>query len=178
MDTTFHFLLVLIVVGIASYGWRNRRRRPREAGFPFVYINQNGTARELTAEERAYLETDFAGGDGGRPYIKSNYKSKDGWGSISGFIERVKVPAHVRIEAPDPAFGNKGAEELEDPIEAALAIGDRVTANPDGSVTIAPDPDLSDAERFRLHQEHQLLKQREREARAKLKEPPGGADSP
>ena len=45
-----------------------------------LYVEVDGTARELHADERAYLETDFEGGDGARPYVKSKYEQRDGSG--------------------------------------------------------------------------------------------------
>jgi hypothetical protein len=39
--------------------------------YPYVFINADGSARELHAEERAYLETEFKGGDGAAPWLRS-----------------------------------------------------------------------------------------------------------
>jgi len=39
--------------------------------YPYIYVNADGTARELHAGERAYLEMEFKGGDGAMPYIKT-----------------------------------------------------------------------------------------------------------
>jgi hypothetical protein len=50
------------------------------APYPYVYVNADGTARELHANEQKYLETDFKGGDGAAPYVKSSYQERDGWG--------------------------------------------------------------------------------------------------
>ncbi|MCV6638352.1 hypothetical protein [Candidatus Albibeggiatoa sp. nov. NOAA] len=66
--------------------------------YPYVYVNDDGSARELTTDEKAYLETPFHPADSGRPYIKSNYKAKDGWGSISGFCSRADLPKHIKVK--------------------------------------------------------------------------------
>jgi hypothetical protein len=50
--------------------------------YPYVYIKPDGTARELHASERAYLETEFKGGDGAMPSIKDSYEERNGWGEI------------------------------------------------------------------------------------------------
>ena len=41
--------------------------------FEFVYVENDGTVRELDNDEIEYLETEFEPSDGARPYIKSNY---------------------------------------------------------------------------------------------------------
>ena len=66
--------------------------------YPYIYIEEDGRARELHATEREYLETPFQFGDGGRPYTKSSYEQKNGWGKTNGFLERSKVPDQVHIE--------------------------------------------------------------------------------
>jgi hypothetical protein len=38
--------------------------------YPYIFIDDDGTARELHAAERAYLEQVFIPFDGGRPYVK------------------------------------------------------------------------------------------------------------
>jgi hypothetical protein len=68
-------------------------------GFPYVYVEADGIVRELTQEEQNYLRTDFFPSDSGRPYLKTRYQEKDGWGSIKGFIPRNRVPARITISA-------------------------------------------------------------------------------
>jgi hypothetical protein len=79
---------VIVIAVVAFLFWKWGPRRPQEPGFKFVYVNQDGSVRELSPEERGYLSEEFPGEDGGRPYIKWSYESRDGWGSKSGFIER------------------------------------------------------------------------------------------
>ena len=52
---------------------------PAAAPYRYVYVIADGTARELHVSERQYLETEFSGGDGAAPYIKSSYSERDGW---------------------------------------------------------------------------------------------------
>ena len=73
----------------------NADARPMRSTDEFVHVNQDGSVQELSLDERAYLSSEFSPGDGARPYIKSSYKSKDGWGSISGFLRRTRVPRHI-----------------------------------------------------------------------------------
>jgi hypothetical protein len=39
---------------------------PAADPYPYVYVNADGTARELHASEQKYLEAEFKGGDGAR----------------------------------------------------------------------------------------------------------------
>ena len=68
-------IIIFRVVAVTSI-WRNPLRKP-EPGFEYIYVNYDGSARELTAPEREYLSTPFAPDDGNRPYIKRAYKVTD-----------------------------------------------------------------------------------------------------
>ena len=65
--------------------------------YPYVFVENDGSVRELHLEERKYLETPFSPFDGGRPYIKEDYESRDGWKSIKGFCPRAKIPDGMLI---------------------------------------------------------------------------------
>ena len=65
--------------------------------FPYVYVNNDGSARELTAEEQEYLRTEFHPADGGRPYIKLRYGSRTPDGRLRGFLRRRSLPARVVV---------------------------------------------------------------------------------
>jgi hypothetical protein len=45
----------------------------------YVYVNEDGTARELHPNERQYLETEFLPGDGAAPHVKRSYTERNGW---------------------------------------------------------------------------------------------------
>ena len=62
-----------------------------------VWINVDGSARELTDAEKKYVDTEFSPFDGARPYIKSRYDQRNGWGELSGYLERKLVPDGVHI---------------------------------------------------------------------------------
>jgi hypothetical protein len=70
--------------------------------YPYIYVNDDGTARELHAAERQYLESIFPSSDGSRPYVKRMFYARDGWGSIQGFCRRSKLPRDLLV-APAPA---------------------------------------------------------------------------
>ena len=103
----FGIFLVLILVLCGWWSLLRRSRRPKESGFRYVYVNNDGSARELTADEQVYLNTEFSGGDGARPYIKFRYESLTPDGRISGFLERRQVPAKIEIQ-PAPILNVSG----------------------------------------------------------------------
>jgi len=101
---------ILLAPVLVLWGWWSflrRSRRPKESGFRYIYVNPDGSARELTADEQEYLSTEFSGGDGARPYIKFRYESLTPDGRIIGFLERRQLPARIEIQAaPTPAPNN------------------------------------------------------------------------
>jgi hypothetical protein len=67
-----------------------------------VWINDDGSARELTEADKKYVDSDFSPFDGARPYVKPTYRSRNGWGEIKGYLERDRLPNNVPIN-PAPA---------------------------------------------------------------------------
>jgi hypothetical protein len=93
---------------------------PKMAAVPnadaLVYVNEDGSVRELTAAERSYVETEFSPLDGARPYIKSRYRDRTAWG-IQGYLPRVEVPENVFIhpapqDTPQPQTPQTVADSL------------------------------------------------------------------
>jgi hypothetical protein len=89
--------LILLLAVIFFYLRHFVPLRKREPGFEYVYVENDGTVREVSEDDQAYLNTHFSPGDGGRPSIKTRYKSRNGWGNISGFIPRRRVPRQLPI---------------------------------------------------------------------------------
>ena len=105
--------------------------------YPYIFVNDDGTARELHAAERAYLEAAFLPFDGGRPYVKSNFEARDGWGSAKGFLERSKLPVGLLVASapannPNPPMNR--ADHLAFIKEKAVRFGFEVTEKRDGTV--------------------------------------------
>ncbi|NKB48461.1 MAG: hypothetical protein GKS02_03740 [Alphaproteobacteria bacterium] len=140
-----------------------RPHRSTEPDFEFVYVNQDGSVRELSPAERTYVSSEFSGGDSGRPYIKSNHKSRDAWGSLSGFIERGELPARTKILPVHPDFDARVKELGFDKLDAHRAAGDIIETNADGSITCTPNPRISREEGFELMRRWNLAHQQERE---------------
>lgn len=145
-------------------------------GFPYVYVNQDGSVRELSQNEQKYLSTEFQGADGGRPYVKPQYETKDGWGSQSGYLQRHLLPKHLAIDPVNPNYDAAVKEFDKDFMQkrwnAERAAGDTVTVHPDGSISSTPNPAISHKERFDLIRAYNLAEQRKREALAKFETGP------
>jgi hypothetical protein len=60
------------------------------AGDALVYVNEDGSVRELTDAEKTYVETEFSPLDGARPYVKSRYFDRTAWG-LQGYLPRTQV---------------------------------------------------------------------------------------
>lgn len=73
-------------------------------GFEYVYVEIDGTVRELDNGEIEYLETKFEPSDGARPYIKSSYNQLTPDKKILGFLHRDKVPKNIKISKTDLRF--------------------------------------------------------------------------
>jgi hypothetical protein len=105
--------------------------------YPYIFVNDDGAARELHAVERAYLEQAFIPFDGGRPYVKSNFETRDGWGSVKGFLDRSKLPNGLFV-APAPSNNPnppmKKVDHLAFIKEKAVQFGFEVVEKPDGTV--------------------------------------------
>ena len=57
-----------------------------------IWINDDGSARELSEADKKYVDTEFSPFDGARPYIKSTYQSRNGWAEL--FLS--SQPPHYR----------------------------------------------------------------------------------
>lgn len=103
--------------------------------YPYLYVNADGSARELHANERDYLETPFDPFDGGRPYVKDSYSQKNGWGEIAGYLRRSQLPQGTLI-SPAPARDPSEPVNREGQIQFLRERGMEVTENSDGTFTI------------------------------------------
>jgi hypothetical protein len=74
--------------------------KPSEA---LIWIDVDGSARELTDAEKSYVDTEFSPFDGARPYIKTKYSDRNGWGELCGYLPRTAVPDSVPISPAPPA---------------------------------------------------------------------------
>lgn len=75
-----------------------RSRRPVEEGFQYVWVNDDGTAREVTPVERRRLSSEYRDGDSRRAYVKLSYASKNKQGGRCGFLRRRQLPKDIVVE--------------------------------------------------------------------------------
>ncbi|WP_177764938.1 hypothetical protein [Flavobacterium sp. I3-2] len=66
--------------------------------FEYIFIDIDGTARELSDEEKSYLSEKFNPNDGARPYIKLDYNQLTPDNKICGFLKRDKLPQNIIIK--------------------------------------------------------------------------------
>ena len=98
----FVALPILVVGGyVAWLAVAMRSRRPDDGGFEYIYVDDDGAARELTDAEKQRVGADFERGDSRRPYTKLRYESHDDQGRRRGFLKRRQLPDGVPIEGPD-----------------------------------------------------------------------------
>jgi hypothetical protein len=80
-----------------------------------VFIEYDGTAYELTDEDKTYVDTEFLPADSGRPYIKDDYDERNGWGLLNGYLPRTELPKGMPVR---PASA-RPPPELRQQAEAA-----------------------------------------------------------
>lgn len=189
------FALSLFALAVVASRWAGHRRGPRSAdavavlrmhmmtarsgsadspsvAHDVVYVNQDGSARELAPDEIAYLATEFEPGDGGRPYVKRTYETVDGWGSLSGFLPRRRLPEHVVVQPVRPDYVPEAVDSRAVLVRVHERAGDRLQENRDGSVQFVPDPAVPSHVRFERLRAAMLEEQRDREARARMPSSP------
>jgi len=103
--------------------------------FRFVHVNADGTVRELHESERRYLQTEFKGGDGAAPYIKSRYDERNGWNELTGYLERRLLPEGMATAAA-PADDPIRPLDRGEYIAWLRGKGVEVIENADGSLTV------------------------------------------
>ena len=92
--------IILARIGFISYILYPPLRK-KEAGFQYVYFEDDGSVRELNEDEKDYLSKEFHPNDGARPYIKLRHNDKTPDGKISGFMRRNRVPQNILIKKLD-----------------------------------------------------------------------------
>ncbi|MHB8843139.1 MAG: hypothetical protein ACYC7L_00145 [Nitrospirota bacterium] len=163
-------LVVALAIAFIIYlTWRWRPRRPIEPGFKYVYVNQDGSVREVSPEERRHLLYDV-GHDG--PVFKGRYESRDAWGSQSGYIKRRRIPSRISILPVNPNYDAAYKVWLDEWLASERDIQARINillqhAN---NTTIAGSSGSgrSRSKTFELARNHYLEWERRREAMSKV----------
>jgi len=99
------FVIVVMPVAFAiGYGlWRVFEipmRRWRDSTFDYVYIDDDGNARELNADEEEFVTTAIFPNQDADLYIKPQYDSLAPDGRFRGYLRRRELPLRIPI---DPA---------------------------------------------------------------------------
>jgi hypothetical protein len=131
-----------------------------------IYVNQDGTARELSAEERSLLSQEFTPGDGTMPYMKLRYTSRDGWGSFSGFLPRRDLPATIFVQPVNPDYSSPIVTAEQKVLEMAAqakAAGYSVSQPSARSIRIEPGQGKARQESFEILRRLILEKQKQQE---------------
>ena len=104
----YHVLLFSLAFAIGYGLWfliQLPTRRWRESAFDYVFVDDDGNARELNAEEEEQLSTAFLPEDERQPYIKPQYKSLSPDGRLRGFLRRRQLPKGAYVGPPPSAEG-------------------------------------------------------------------------
>jgi hypothetical protein len=108
--------------------------------YPYIYINADGTARELHPNERAWLETEYTLGDGAAPHVKDSYDDRNGWSELNGYLARAALPTGTPV-GDAPAADPRRPMSRADTIAWLRGKGVEVTESDDGSLTVHGLPD-------------------------------------
>jgi len=76
-------------------------RRSRESTFDYIYIDDDGHARELNAAEDEYVTTALFTNTDADQFIKPSYESLTRDGRLRGYLRRRQLPRRIPI-APAP----------------------------------------------------------------------------
>jgi hypothetical protein len=75
-------------------------RRWRESAFDYVYVDDDGSARELNAEEDEFVTTALLPDDEVHFYIKPRYESLSPDGRLRGYLRRNQLPRKISVGPP------------------------------------------------------------------------------
>ena len=92
-------LILILLLFVLIFRLWGIPMRSAGSGFTYVYVEEDGTIRELDDEEKEYLLKEFHPADGARPYIKSHYWQRTPDRRIVGYMLRNRVPWWMEIKA-------------------------------------------------------------------------------
>ena len=82
-------------------------RRGRESVFDYVYVDDQGRARELDDDEKEFVTCTIIP-DETNLYIKPEYQSRRSDGRLSGYLRRRQLPRNVSV-GPAPSDAVPGS---------------------------------------------------------------------
>lgn len=139
--------IAIMVLGLAILLWHTSRRRPTgqapgdrraivspddaaAALYPYVFVSDRGSVRELHASEKLLLETPFHALDSGRPYVKRTHDQKNARGGLSGYCLRSEIPRRMAIGYPPIEIERPAQTRTPQPTLSRLARTEGVNAHP------------------------------------------------
>ena len=72
-------------------------RRWRKSAFDYVYVDDNGNARELNQAEEEYVTTAIFPDEDADQYIKPRYESLTTDGRLCGYLRRRQLPRQIPV---------------------------------------------------------------------------------
>ena len=72
-------------------------RRWRESTFDYIYVDDNGDARELSPAEREYASTALFPNEDADQFIKPRYESLTREGRLRGYLKRRQLPRQITV---------------------------------------------------------------------------------
>jgi len=105
MEPILVIIILVIVFGLIFY--RTFPLRLPTNNFKYVYVENDGSVREVDTEEQKYLMEDFHPNDGARPYIKTNYWQRTPDNKLHGYLTRIRVPWWIPIKESEKLQTNK-----------------------------------------------------------------------
>ena len=69
----------------------------RDSTFDYVYVDEDGSVRELNAAEEEYVTTALFLNDDADRYIKSRYESLTVDGRLAGYLRRRQLPRQIPV---------------------------------------------------------------------------------
>lgn len=106
--TTLFIIISIIIPVLYMLAVRHQRREYlfqkaiQDGPFPYVYVEKDGSVRELYEDEKEYLLEEFSPMDSGRPYIKYSYRQLTPDKKIHGFLRRRDVPRKITVKPINP----------------------------------------------------------------------------
>jgi len=99
MGIIWTLIIIVLILGCGGFLYVRHflSLRPKENGFDFVLVKDDGTVWELDKKDQDYLQEEFHPADGARPYVKSRFNQLTPDGRIGGFIPRRRVPKQIKI---------------------------------------------------------------------------------
>ena len=72
-------------------------RKWRSSTFEYVYVDDSGNVRELSAIEEDFISSAIFADDDADRYIKSEYQSLTTDGRLAGYLQRRRLPRQIPV---------------------------------------------------------------------------------